>query len=215
VKIKWLGHASFLITCAGGITIITDPYKPDERLKYAPINESADIVTVSHGHGDHANVAAVKGSPTVVDRAGSHSVKGVPIKGVATYHDAEKGSQRGANVVFCMSVDGINICHMGDLGHAISEEQAREIGQVDVLLLPVGGLYTIDAGVADQVAGLLKPRVIIPMHFRNPKCDFPIADVEPFLKGKQNVKRSDASEVEFKKETLPAATQTIVLKSAK
>lgn len=215
MRIKWLGHASFLITSDSGITIITDPYKPDERLKYAPITESADIVTVSHGHGDHANVAAVRGSPAVVDRAGIHNVKGIAFKGVATYHDAEKGSQRGPNVVFCMSVDGVNVCHMGDLGHAISEAQAREIGQVDVLLLPVGGFYTIDAGVADQVAGLLKPRVIIPMHFSNPKCDFPIADAEPFLKGRQNVKRLDTSEVEFSKATLPAATQVIVLKPAK
>ena len=215
MKVKWLGHASFLITAGDGTTIITDPYAPDERLKYAPINESADIVTVSHGHGDHANVSAVKGSPDVVEGSGTHQVKGIAINGVPTYHDDQSGSQRGPNVIFRLNVDGVNVCHLGDLGHPISQVQTDEIGEVDVLLLPVGGFFTIDAAVATQVAGLIKPRVVIPMHFRNPKCDFPIADVEPFLANKQSVSRPDSSEVEFQKESLPTDTEVIVLKPSK
>jgi L-ascorbate metabolism protein UlaG (beta-lactamase superfamily) len=215
MKIKWLGHASFQITSQDGLTIITDPYAPDERLKYDPINESADIVTVSHGHGDHANVSAVKGSPEVVEGAGTHQVKGIAINGVPTYHDDEEGSQRGTNVIFRLNVDGVNVCHLGDLGHPISRAQADEIGEVDVLLIPVGGFFTIDAAVATQVADLIKPRAIIPMHFRNPKCDFPITDVEPFLAGKQNVSRPDSSEVEFQAGSLPTDTETIVLKPSK
>lgn len=215
MKVQWLGHASFLITSEGGLRIITDPYAPDERLTYGPINEAADIVTVSHGHSDHANVAAVKGSPEVVRRAGRHHVKGINIVGVPTFHDDRKGSQRGSNIVFCMNVDGVNVCHLGDLGHPLGKDQAEEMGQVDVLLLPVGGYYTIDANVATQVCQRIEPRVIIPMHFRNPKCDFPIADAEPFLAGKRNVRRLDSSEVELHRETLPAETETIVLKPAR
>lgn len=215
MKVQWLGHASFLITSEGGLKIITDPYAPDARLTYDPIDEAADIVTVSHEHGDHANVAAVGGNPEVVRGPGQHEVKGVAINGVATYHDDTGGSQRGANVIFRLNVDGINICHLGDLGHPINTAQAVEVGQVDVLLVPVGGFYTIDAAVATQVAGLIKPSVIIPMHFRNSKCSFPIADVEPFLEGKENVKRLDSSEAEFHKESLPTETEIIVLKPAK
>jgi L-ascorbate metabolism protein UlaG (beta-lactamase superfamily) len=215
MKIRWLGHASFLITSDGGTRVITDPYKPDVRLKYAPVNETADIVTTSHGHGDHNYVADVKGNPVVVNTAGKHNVEGIAISGVATYHDAENGSQRGANIVFNLNVDGVQVCHVGDLGHVITPEQAKEIGHVDVLLVAVGGFYTIDAPTATTVADMLKPRVIVPMHFRNPKCDFPISDVEPFLKGKRNVKRPDASELEFRKGMLPAETDIIVLKPAR
>ena len=215
MKVQWLGHASFLITSDSGLRVITDPYAPDERLTYGPIDETADIVTVSHGHSDHANVAAVKGRPEVVSSKGRHHVKGINIVGVPTFHDDRKGSQRGSNIVFCMSVDGVNVCHLGDLGHPLSWDQAREMGQVDVLLLPVGGYYTIDASVATQVCQRIEPRVIIPMHFHNPKCDFPIADAEPFLAGKQNVRRLDSSEVELHQETLPAETEIIVLKPAK
>ncbi len=215
MKIKWLGHASFLITSQDGLTIITDPYAPAENLTYDPISEAADIATVSHGHGDHANVAAVGGNPEVVRTPGQHQVKGIAINGVPTYHDDQSGSQRGANVIFRLNVDGVNVCHLGDLGHPISQAQADEIGEVDVLLIPVGGFFTIDAAVATQVANLIEPRVTIPMHFRNPKCSFPIADVEPFLADKQNVKRLDSSEVEFQKESLPTDTEITVLKPSK
>jgi L-ascorbate metabolism protein UlaG (beta-lactamase superfamily) len=215
MKIKWLGHSSFLITSQTGTTIITDPYKPDDRLKHAPITESADIVTVSHGHGDHANVAAVGGKPLVVDKAGRHDPKGIAIRGVSTFHDDQQGAKRGPNVVFCMNVDGLNVCHLGDLGHPLSEGQAGEIGPVDVLIVPVGGFYTIDAAVADDVTELLHPRVVIPMHYRNPKCDFPVAEVGPFLEGKKNAKRLGASEVELTKETLPSSTEVFVLQPAK
>jgi len=212
MKIKWLGHASFLITSDSGIRIITDPYQPDERLKYGEIKESADIVTVSHEHGDHSNVSAVRGNPEAI--RGTAKVKGIELKGIPTYHDNTVGSQRGKNTIFCFAVDGVRVCHLGDLGHPLSDEQAAGLGTVDILIIPVGGNYTIDAKVAGQVCDKLKPKVIIPMHFKNDKCTFPMSGVDEFLQGKKDVSQLDTSEVEFKSGEFPANTQIIVLKPA-
>lgn len=212
MKIKWLGHASFMITSDTGIKIITDPYATGEKLNYGEIKESADIVTVSHGHGDHNNVAAVRGNPEVV--RGTATVKGVEFRGLPTYHDDAEGQQRGENTIFCFEVDGIRVCHLGDLGHPLDDKQVTELGSVDILLIPVGGYYTIDARVATEVCNQLKPRVIIPMHYKTDKLAYPIAGVDEFLQGKGNLSRLDTSEVEFKQGELPASTQIIVLKSA-
>jgi L-ascorbate metabolism protein UlaG (beta-lactamase superfamily) len=210
VKIMWLGHASFLITSDEGLKIVTDPYSVGGGINYGKIEESADIVTASHKHGDHDNVAAVKGNPQVVDTPGVKKVKGIEFNGVATYHDEAKGGQRGNNVIFCFALDGIRICHLGDLGHHLDASQVAAIGQVDILLIPVGGLYTIDARVATEVCQDLNPRVIIPMHYKTAKCDYPIAGVDDFLKGRENVRRLDVSETEFKKDLLPSVTETVV-----
>ncbi len=211
MKIKWLGHASFMITSEAGTKIITDPYVTTENLN-GEIEESADIVTVSHEHGDHSNVSAVQGSPEVVK--GTAKVKGIEFKGIPTYHDDAKGKSRGNNTILCFEMDGIRVCHLGDLGHPLSDKQIAELGSVDILLIPVGGFYTIDAKVAGQVCDKLKPKVIIPMHFRNDKCAFPIAGVDEFLQGKEGVSRLDTSEVEFKQGELPATTKIVVLKPA-
>jgi len=212
MKIEWLGHASFMITSDTGIKIITDPYEPDERLKYGEIKESADIVTVSHEHGDHSNIGAVGGNPEAI--RGTAKVKGIEFRGISTYHDNAKGQQRGKNTIFCFEVDGVRVCHLGDLGHQLNDKQMAELGSVDILLIPVGGNYTIDAKVAGQLCERLKPKVIIPMHFKNDKCTFPIAGVDEFLQGKEGVSRLDASEVEFKQGELPVTTKTVVLKPA-
>lgn len=212
MNIKYLGHASFLITSDDGVKIITDPYETGSGLSYGEITESADIVSVSHGHSDHNNVAAVGGNPQVV--RGTDRVKGIEFKGISCCHDEAEGKARGKNTILCFEVDGIRVCHLGDLGHQLSAEQVAEIGVVDILLVPVGGFYTIDAGVATEVCDKLKPRVVIPMHYKTAKCDYPIAGVEQFLQGKKEIKRLDASEVEFKTGELPSRTQIVVLKPA-
>jgi L-ascorbate metabolism protein UlaG (beta-lactamase superfamily) len=201
-----------MITSEAGTKIITDPYALRETLTYGEIKESADIVTVSHEHTDHNNVAAVRGNPEIV--RGTAKVKGIEFKGIPSYHDDGKGQQRGNNTILCFEVDGIRVCHLGDLGHQLNDKQVTELGSVDILLIPVGGFFTIDAKVASQLCDRLKPKVIIPMHFRNGKCAFPIAGVDEFLKGKKTVSRLDVSEVEFKQGGLPATTKTVVLKPA-
>jgi len=214
MKIKWLAHASFLITSDAGIKIITDPYETGGGLSYGEIKESADIVTVSHDHADHNNVSAVRGNPEVVKGAGTRKVKGIEFKGIPCCHDEAGGKLRGDNTIFCFDVDNIRVCHLGDLGHLPSDKQVTEIGKIDILLTPVGGYFTIDAKAATQVSEQLKPKVIIPMHFKTGKCAYPIADVEQFLRGKKNISRLDSSEVEFKNSELPTTTQIVVLKPA-
>jgi L-ascorbate metabolism protein UlaG (beta-lactamase superfamily) len=210
MKIKYLAHAAFLITSDAGTRIVTDPYETSDALKHGVIKETADIVTVSHDHGDHNNVSAVQGNPKVV--RGTSEVKGLKIKAVPTAHDDAGGSQRGKNTVFCFEVDNVNICHAGDLGHVLTAEQVKAIGKVDVLMIPVGGFFTIDAKTAAKVGDQLKPKVIIPMHFKTEKISFPIAGVEEFIKGKTNVTRVNGSEIELKAGKLPASAQIMVLK---
>lgn len=214
MRVKWLGHACFLMTSRSGLKIITDPYAVGGGINYAPVKETADIVSVSHDHGDHNNIAAVQGRPEVVKDRGVRTIKGVHIKGVNVFHDASQGQQRGPNTIFCFVIDGLRVCHLGDLGHVLGTEQVNEIGAVDILFVPVGGFFTIDAAAANQVCARLKPRVTIPMHFKTAKCAYPIATVDDFLKDKKSVRKVQGSEVELEAEKLPTTEEIVVLQPA-
>jgi len=214
MKVKWLGHSCFLITSEEGTRLITDPYTVGAGISYSAIKESADVVTVSHEHGDHNNVSAVKGSPQVIKGSGAKTAAGIEFNGIATYHDESRGREKGANTVFCFTVDGVRLCHLGDLGHLLSPEQAAAVGAVDILFIPVGGFFTIDAATASQVCQQLKHKVIIPMHFKTPKCAYPISTVDSFLKGKERVRRWDKGEAEFRAGELPAESEIVVLAPA-
>ena len=183
-------------------------------MSYGEIKESADIVTVSHEHGDHNNAAAIQGNPEVVKGTVPVAVKGIKIGGVATYHDDAGGSKRGSNTIFCFEIDGIRVCHLGDLGHPLGDKEATEIGKADIVITPVGGFFTIDAKAATKVCNQLASRVIIPMHFKNDRCAFPIATVDDFLEGKTGIEQAGTSEVEFKQGALPTSTQIVVLQPA-
>jgi len=216
MKVKWLGHATFTITSDEGIKILTDPYQLGMfGVNYDEIKEAADIVVVSHEHPDHNNVEGVPGSPEVIRGAGTHQAKGIEFRGIASFHDDSGGSQRGPNNIFCFTVNGVRLCHLGDLGHTLSDQQLADIGEVDVLLTPMAGTFTLDAAGAHKVVDQIKPRVVIAMHYQTDKCPtFPVTDVEPFLAGKTNVKRLDTAEAEFKRNELPSATEIVVLKHA-
>jgi L-ascorbate metabolism protein UlaG (beta-lactamase superfamily) len=216
MKVKWLGHASFLITSEKGVRIITDPYTPGLQYRYAytEIKGPADVVTVSHEHYDHNHTAPIEGNPQIIKGAKAVEAKGIKFNGVASFHDENKGKDRGPNTIFCFEVDGVHVCHLGDLGHRLSEQDIAQIGKVDVLLTPMAGFFTMDAEVATEVSNKLKPKVIIPMHYKNERCDFPVATVDAFLKGKSNVTKMDSSEIELIAGKLPAETKIIVLKPA-
>ncbi|MGD9116985.1 MAG: MBL fold metallo-hydrolase [Dehalococcoidia bacterium] len=214
MQIRYLGHSAFTITSSRGTKIITDPYNTSPDLTYGEIKASAHVVTVSHDHFDHSNVAAVSGNPKVLREVGGATAAGVKFRGVLSYHDENGGRLRGNNVIFCFEVDRVKVCHLGDLGHRLDSKQLREAGGVDVLLIPVGGYYTIDAEAATGVCEQLKPRVIIPMHYRTNKGLPSIAGVDDFLRGKPKVKWLDTSQVELKAGELPDAAQIIVLKPA-
>lgn len=214
MKIRWCGHATFLITTAAGTRVLTDPYEPggyDGALRYGSIPERIDIALVSHDHPDHNHIQGLKGNPQVVKGPGSHTVASITFKGISSCHDTSQGKERGENTVFCFTIEGVRLCHLGDLGHPLPAETAAAIGEVDVLMIPVGGFYTIDAAVATEVMNTLHPRLTIPMHFKTAKCDFPITTVDDFIADKTNVKQLDTSEIEVTAATLPPAAEIDVL----
>jgi L-ascorbate metabolism protein UlaG (beta-lactamase superfamily) len=185
MKIEYLGHSCFALTNAQGIKIITDPYT---GVGYELPNDlCADILTVSHGHFDHNYTSAVKGVKRIFDTPVNERVADVAIQGILTYHDDKQGALRGKNVVFMMEIDGVRVCHLGDLGEPYTQELAEKIGKVEVLLIPVGGRYTIDAARAKVFVEKLAPKIVIPMHYRPQDGTIDITDATPFLNGYTNV----------------------------
>ncbi|HLL60823.1 MAG TPA: MBL fold metallo-hydrolase [Candidatus Nitrosocosmicus sp.] len=177
MEIRYLGHASFLLKGKTG-TVVTDPFDSEKvGLKFP--NVSADIVTISHGHPDHNNVEAVEGEILVLDLPGEFEKKGIRISGFATFHDKSKGEERGKNVVYKIEIDDIAILHCGDLGHSLSDEILEEIGEIQVLLVPVGGVYTIDATESLQIIKQIEPSIVVPMHYKVDGMSDTFKDLSP------------------------------------
>jgi L-ascorbate metabolism protein UlaG (beta-lactamase superfamily) len=214
MKIKWYGHSSFLLTSKNGTKIITDPYQPggyDGAIKYGKIPDMADILLISHSHPDHNYPQGLSGNPEQIKKSGVSNSSGITFNGIETFHDTSKGKERGENIIFTFNIDDINVCHLGDLGHSLTINQVEKIGKVDILLIPVGGFFTIDANTAKEIINILKPKITIPMHFKTEKIDFPIEKVDLFVKGLKVVNRLKESEIEIKKEELPQEPEVIVL----
>ncbi len=178
--ISCLGHAKFLIELESGLRIVTDPY--DAQCGYPVTPVEADVCLVSHGHHDHCAVATLPAGIRVIDKAGEYELaEGVTITAITADHDEEGGAKRGKTLLFCLHAEGLRVAHLGDLGHIPIEEQRVALGPVDMVMLPVGGFYTIDAPTAQKVAKLLSARVILPMHYRTrANADWPIAPVTDF-----------------------------------
>ena len=209
MNVCYLGHSCFKITSAQGASIITDPYT---GVGYElPSGLTADAVTTSHAHFDHNFTQAVQ-TDSVISTLGAHSVADIQILGIASWHDEKRGVLRGKNIIYKYSVDGINVCHFGDLGEDISAELVERIGAVDVLLLPVGGTYTIDALQAKDLTEKLAPKIVIPMHFKaDGKLD--ICDASAFLKEFPSsiIKKANRNWIELEKQALPNALQIVYL----
>jgi L-ascorbate metabolism protein UlaG (beta-lactamase superfamily) len=178
MKIEYLGHSSFRLTESTGTTIVTDPYESAIGLEM-PATE-ADAVTISHKHYDHNNVKAVKGNPVVLDKECSREIGGVHISSIKSYHDNAHGKERGENLIFKFRMDGIDVCHLGDLGEDCSSELIDLLLPVNVLLIPVGGTYTIDAAMAKEYVDRLMPEIVIPMHYKTKKHKLDIDKFESF-----------------------------------
>jgi L-ascorbate metabolism protein UlaG (beta-lactamase superfamily) len=163
-----------------GVTVITDPFDKETGLKLP--NYEADIVTVSHDHHDHNNVSALRGNPFVINCAGEYDVKNVLIEGIDSYHDANNGSDRGANLIFRFEIDDISVVHLGDLGQVLDSTQLEKLAGTDILLIPVGGKYTLDAQKAVEVISQIEPRIVIPMHYKTPDLKIEIEGVDKFIK---------------------------------
>lgn len=211
MDIIYLGHSSFRIK-GKNVTIVTDPYEASVGFKFPKVE--ADIVTLSHAHADHNAAGQVSGSPKVIAGPGEYEIKGVSIFGIHSYHDDKQGAERGSNTLYALTLDNINICHLGDLGHKLSEEQVGQIGNVDILLTPVGGVYSLNSAQASEVVSELEPKVVIPMHYQaaglNKDTFGSLESVEEFIKelGLEPVRDSKYS-VTYDK--MPAEMQLVVL----
>lgn len=166
MDITYLGHSCFKIK-GKQATVVTDPY--DSYIGFKMPKVEADIVTVSHEHKDHSFIEGVGGEPFVISEPGEYEIKEVEIWGIPTFHDKEDGAKQGKNTVYYLKMDGVSLAHLGDLGQKLTPEQVEELGEVDILFVPVGGFYTIDSVVAHEVINQLEPRIVIPMHFRTEK----------------------------------------------
>lgn len=178
--ITYYGHSQFLIETENGTRIFTDPC--DNDIGY-PAPASVDIATCSHGHHDHNAVSVFSTMPIALETAGEHSpARGVTITGIPSFHDDQEGALRGANLIFLIEADGLRLAHFGDLGHTLTAAQLEMLGHIDIAMIPVGGVYTVDGDAAYHVAKSLKPQVILPMHYRTAiTSDWPISGLGPFL----------------------------------
>jgi len=208
VDITWLGHSCFRIKGSQAV-IITDPYPPD--LGYTLGKQTANIVTISHQHPSHSYIKGVGGEYHVVSGPGEYEISGVLIIGVATYHDTQRGQVRGKNTVYVMEVDGVSVCHLGDLGHVPSSEQLEEMGNINVLLLPVGGGSTISAAIATEVMRQVEPNIVIPMHYKTPAIKRELDTVDVFLKEMGRGQVEPRPKLNVSKSNLPISTEIIVL----
>lgn len=209
MKIKWLGHSCFKMASKEGIRVVTDPF--DDNLGYKIPSVEADIVTVSHGHYDHNFVDCINGDYEVVNKVGNFSIKNIAITGVHTFHDKEEGAKNGDNIVYTFDIDGIKVCHLGDLGHKLAPSQIAMIGDVDVLMIPVGGTYTLDAEEAVEVIAQLNPSITIPMHYKTPVLTINIDKVDKFLEAVGEYEEINKQVIEIKKEELKKGKNKVIV----
>lgn len=207
MEITYLGHSCFRLR-GKQATIVTDPFAPEPGYTLGKVG--ASIVTVSHPHPGHAYATGVSGSPRIIDRPGEYEVSGVLIIGLPTYHDKEKGTERGKNTVFVMEIDELSLCHLGDLGHSLSDTQLEEIGKVDVLMVPVGGITTINAKEAAALVRQMEPKIVLPMHYKTPAAKGELESVEGFLR-EMGSQPTPQPKLSINKTNLPLSMQVILL----
>lgn len=217
MKIKYLGHAAFEVTTPAGKKLVFDPYEAGAfgTLRYGKITGDFDIAVVSHDHADHTSKEVLSKCKEKITKVGNTSLNGIKIESFATFHDDTQGSKRGKNLVTVVEADGFRIAHLGDLGHMIEAEKFPSLHNLDVMMIPVGGYFTIDAATAAEIVKAFAPKIVIPMHYKTKKVDFPITSVEEFTKlmGK-SVKFEGKSEIEITKKSLPTGTAVVVLEPA-
>jgi len=217
MKLRYLGHSAFELELADGRKVVFDPYESgsyDGALGYGPIAGPHDIAVVSHGHPDHRFEGVISQAGTVVDEAGEIDVDGIRITSIPTFHDESQGSERGANLISIIEADGMRIAHLGDLGHPVTKADAPALEGIDVMIVPVGGYFTIGGAVAKAIVDEFSPKVVVPMHYKTDKCGFPIAPVDEFTMLMGDFDEAGGSELDLTVGSLPAGPKVIVLDPA-
>lgn len=195
MKLEWIGHACFRMTALDGTTVITDPY--DESVGIAMLPLCADLITMSHEHHDHNETCMIKGQPVIVHGGELAAVGSVTSRAAASYHDDAQGAKRGRNFIRIFEIDGLKVVHMGDQGCMPDEDVLEAIAGADVMMIPVGGTYTVDAQGAKAIVEAAKPVCVVPMHVKTKRCPYPIAPMTDFLTvmGAQSVSAYEAIEL--------------------
>ena len=207
INVKWFGHSMWKIWNEN-VSIITDPFTD---IGYPmPENETADIVLTSHDHFDHNNIQLIKGNPQVVNTAGKFEIRGVKIETFPVWHDETRGSERGSNLMMKFNISGKTFLHCGDLGHICTADVISKLGKIDVLFIPVGGFYTIDAKTAKAIVEMINPVIVFPMHYKTPVLDFPIATIEEYLKLTDDHKQISGNEIKLTEEDF-VRSQTLIM----
>jgi L-ascorbate metabolism protein UlaG (beta-lactamase superfamily) len=217
-KISWAGQSCFQISVSNSrdheANIVIDPF--DEETGPKLPNLSADILLVTHNHHDHNNIEGVKGEPFVVKGPGEYEVKGVFIKGIPAYHDDKDGKEKGQNTIYTIEAEDMKFCHLGDLGQKqLTDEQLEKIDTVDVLMVPVGGEFTLDSASAQKIVSQIEPKIVIPMHYDIPKLKIKLDGVDKFLKAMGKPSVAPVDKLTVKTSTLPkeGVTEIVVLQS--
>ena len=210
MDVTWLGHGCFRLR-GRAAAVITDPYPPALGLRLPKLE--SDLVTVSHEHRNHSYRQAVGKDPYVVDGPGEYEVAGVTVLGLPTFHDAQHGEVHGRNTVYVIELDEVRVCHLGDLGHALAADMLEAIGNVDVLLVPVGGGRTLDGAAAAEVVRQVEPRLVIPMHYALPSLKTELAPVERFLKEMGVAEAEAQGRLTVQPSSAEAETRVVVLEA--
>ena len=208
MDIIWLGYSCFRIK-GKEVTIITDPYPPG--MGYSLGRPQANIVTVSHLHPGHSYTQAVSGDYKVIKGPGEYELKETFITGIASWHDNDKGEKLGKNTIYVLEMDGLTLCHLGDLGHQLSSELTEDVGDIDVLFLPVGGVSTIGGSMAAEIVRRLTPKVAIPMHYKTSTLKKDLEPVDKFLKEMGIKEIASQPKLSVSRTNVPASTQVVVL----
>lgn len=209
MHMTWYGHSCFRLRSRSG-TVVTDPYGGE--LGYTLPRLRADIVTVSHDHPDHASVRAIRGNPMIIDGPGEYEIKGVFVIGIPSYYEDLSKPSGVRNTVFLFDLDGVTVCHLGDLRRVPTQSQLEELGDVDVLLIPVGGGSTLGPAKAAEVVSLLEPKVVVPMHYGTSLLKgLKLQPVGQFLQEMGLKDVAPVDRVNIVKSGLPPETQVVVM----
>src|SRR3989344_272530 len=207
MMITWFGQSCFRIEAKEG-SILTDPFSKDIGLKPPRIKD--DIVTVSHQHFDHNNVGEANPEAFIIQNPGEYEKQGIAVRGIASFHDNKQGVERGLNTIYIFKAEDMTIAHLGDLGHVLTDAQIEAVGDVDMVLIPVGGTYTIDAKTAAQVIGQIEPKIIVPMHYKVPGLNVDLDGPEKFIK-EMGLTPEKTDKFKITKKLLPAEEMKLVI----